>query len=341
MDKTAIKNRIHALLHQRLIAAPVKDVFSGPSRTWLQTLTLDTDGQQALASDLRLLEAVEEEITQQEKELAQAGYADLQVKLLLTLPGVDLTVAQSCSRLWVTSPASGMVPMRPVTSASCPLPNSPRRGCYHGPITRQGNGHARAMLVQAAQRVGAHPGPTGGFLRRLSTRKNRSVAVVATARKLVVNAWQMLRNQEPYRYAQPATTQLKFDRLRLKATGEKQKCRARPGTTRTATYGSGEHSRPRSAGMMGPGAYCPPSSIPPVTSKMRVLRLGALHLRPLSMSGGFMLNFLITLRVLSVSSRVADITEIYYLHFNSVTIGLGKEITVGEKSSGSLPAADT
>src|SRR5215510_12938013 len=30
MDKTAIKNRIHALLHQRLIAAPVKDVFSGP-----------------------------------------------------------------------------------------------------------------------------------------------------------------------------------------------------------------------------------------------------------------------------------------------------------------------
>jgi transposase len=95
MDKTAIKNRIHALLHQRLIAAPVKDVFSGPGRTWLQTLTLDTDGQQALASDLRLLAAVEEEITQQEKALAQVGYANPQVKLLMTLPGVDLIVAQT------------------------------------------------------------------------------------------------------------------------------------------------------------------------------------------------------------------------------------------------------
>jgi hypothetical protein len=62
------------------------------------------------------------------------------------------------------------------------------------------------MLVQAAQRVGTHPGPVGAFFRRLSKRKNRSVAVVATARKLVVIAWHMLRNNEPYRYAQPATT---------------------------------------------------------------------------------------------------------------------------------------
>jgi transposase len=244
MDKTAIKNRIHALLHQRLIAAPMKDVFSGPGRAWLQTLPLDADGQRALASDLRLLEAVEEEITQQEKELAQVGYADPQVKLLMTLPGVDLIVAQTLratlgdvTRFRDGAHAASYLGLVPSTKQSA-------ASCYHGPITRQGSGHARAMLVQAAQRVGAHPGPLGAFFRRLSTRKNRSVAVVATARKLVVIAWQMLRNHEPYRYAQPATTQLKFDRLRRKATGEKQKCGARPGMTRTATYGSGEHTRP-------------------------------------------------------------------------------------------------
>jgi transposase len=243
MDKTAIKNRIHALLHQRLIVTPVKDLFSGPGRAWLTTLALDRDGQAALASDLRLLDLVEAEIAQQEKMLAQVGYTDPQVKLLMTLPGVDLIVAQTLlatlgdiARFTDGAHAASYLGLVPSTKQSAAT-------CYHGPITRQGNGHARAMLVQAAQRVGAHPGPIGAFFRRLSKRKNRSVAVVATARKLVVIAWHMLRNNEPYRYAQPATTHLKLARLRLKATGEKQKCGARPGTTRSTTYGSGEQTR--------------------------------------------------------------------------------------------------
>jgi transposase len=275
MDKTAIKNRIHALLHQRLLAAPVKDLFSGPGRAWLQTLPLDAEGQRALASDLRLLEAVEEEIAQQEHLLAQVGYADSQVKLLLTLPGVDLTVAQTLlatlgdvTRFRDGAHAASYLGLVPSTKQSAAT-------CYHGPITRQGNGHARAMLVQAAQHLGTHPGPRGAFFRRLSKRKNRSVAVVATARKLVVIAWQMLKNQEPYRYAQPATTQLKFNRLRLKATGEKQKCGARPGTTRAPTYGSGEHTRPVPSlpQVLSHGALPPAKSVEQLSrGELRVLR---------------------------------------------------------------------
>jgi len=275
MDKTAIKNRIHALLHQRLIAAPMKDVFSGPGRAWLTTLPLDRDGQAALASDLRLLDLVEAEIAQQEKGLAQLGYADPQVKLLMTLPGVDLTVAQTLlatlgdvTRFRDGAHAASYLGLVPSTKQSAAT-------CYHGSITRQGNGHARAMLVQAAQRVGTHPGPVGAFFRRLIKRKNRSVAVVATARKLVVIAWHMLRNNEPYRYAQPATTQLKFARLRLKATGEKQKCGARPGTARAVTYGSGEHTRPVPAlsQVLRDSALPPAKSVPQLSrGELRMLK---------------------------------------------------------------------
>jgi hypothetical protein len=46
------------------------------------------------------------------------------------------------------------------------------------------------------------------------------VAVCATARKLVVIAWLMLKNNEPYRYAQPTTTQQKLSRLRVAVTGK-------------------------------------------------------------------------------------------------------------------------
>jgi transposase len=101
------------------------------------------------------------------------------------------------------------------------------------------------------------------------------VAVVATARKLVVIAWHMLRNNEPYRYTQPATTHLKFARLRLKATGEKPKCGARPGTSRAVTYGSGEHTRqvPALSQVLRNAALPPAKSVPQLSGgELRMLK---------------------------------------------------------------------
>lgn len=116
--------------------------------------------------------------------------------------------------------------------------------CYHGPITKQGASHARWMLIQAAQHLGMNPGPLGVFFRKLTKRKkNRNIAVVATARKLVTIAWHMLRNHEPYRYSIPKSTQAKLDRLRIRATGERKKGGNPKGQPRPATYGSGQPTR--------------------------------------------------------------------------------------------------
>jgi hypothetical protein len=46
-----------------------------------------------------------------------------------------------------------------------------------------------------------------------------NVAVVATAQKLVVIAWQMLKAHEPYRYAQPQSVEYKLEQLHVTATG--------------------------------------------------------------------------------------------------------------------------
>jgi hypothetical protein len=115
--------------------------------------------------------------------------------------------------------------------------------CYHGPITKQGRGHARWMLVQSAQHVAAHPGPLGVFFRRLAKKKNRNVAVVATARKLVTIAWHMLKNNEPYRYATPRVVDTKLARLRVKATGDKRKSGPPKGQKHSGTRGTGERTR--------------------------------------------------------------------------------------------------
>ena len=51
--------------------------------------------------------------------------------------------------------------------------------CYHGPITKAGNVHARTMLVQACQTLGRNPGPLGVFFRRMKKKKCHNVAVIA------------------------------------------------------------------------------------------------------------------------------------------------------------------
>ena len=239
-DATAIKNRIHAVFHQRLIKSPVRDLFCKQGRQWLTEVELDEEGRTAIDSDLRLLGYLEAELAEQENQLVAQAYADEQVKLLMTLPGVSTTVAQTLlaalgdvTRFRDGAHAASYLGLVPRTHQSASR-------CYQGPITKQGHRQARSLLVQAAHQVAKHPGPLGAFLRRLAKRRGYNVAVVATARKLVVIAWQMLKANEPYRYARPQTVETKLERLRVKATGEKRKRGYATGTPRAATYGSGQ-----------------------------------------------------------------------------------------------------
>ena len=81
-------------------------------------------------------------------------------------------------------------------------------------------------MCQAAQNLQSHPGPLGHFFRKLCRKKNRNVAIVATARKLVTIAFHMLKNSEPYRYAVPEGTQRKLFELERLATGKRRRQRA-------------------------------------------------------------------------------------------------------------------
>ena len=192
---------------------------------------------------LRQLDALEIEIDALGAELAQHAATHPQVKLLMSIPGIDFTVAEC---LYSTLGDISRFPTADQTAAYVGLvPSTYQSGetCYHGRITKQGRAHARWLLVQAAQHLSLHPGPLGVFFRRLAKRKNRNVAVVATARKIVTIAWHMLTRNEPYRYASPKASQAKYDRLRLRAGGPKRKGATAKGSKRPASYGSGHPTR--------------------------------------------------------------------------------------------------
>lgn len=221
-DRSRVKNRIQSLLARELLKPPCKVLWTKTGMAWLNSVlpTLPAHEQLALESDLRQLDAVDRELTLLDQKLADAACHDPRVQLLMTLPGVNYAVALGLlaalgdiSRFQDGDHAASYLGLVPSTRQS-------GYHCYHGHITKAGNGSARGLLTQAAQHVGRHPGPLGAFFRRLTKRKNRNVAITATARKLVVVAYLMLKSNEPYRYARPELMRTKFADLGKTATGK-------------------------------------------------------------------------------------------------------------------------
>lgn len=86
-----------------------------------------------------------------------------------------------------------------------------------GRITKQGRGHARGMLVEAAWAAARTPGPLRAFFLRARARRGQHVAAVATARKLAILVWHLLTKNESYLLARPALHARKVRDLELKA----------------------------------------------------------------------------------------------------------------------------
>lgn len=183
---------------------------------------VEEDTRWLLESDLRLMDSLQTELDAMEKLLAKRGYVDPRVKLLMTLPGVSQHTAQA-----LLAAIGQIARFRNADSLACylglvPSTRQSANRCYHGPITKQGRGHTRCLLIQAAHTVHTHPGPLGHFFRRLQKRKPYNVAVVAVAHKLALLAWHVLTKGEPYRYALPQATNAKLSKLRVLATGRKR-----------------------------------------------------------------------------------------------------------------------
>ena len=89
-----------------------------------------------------------------------------------------------------------------------------------GKISKRGSASARWALVEAAHSV-LQPGPLHAFYQRTRDRRGHGKAIVATARKLAVLFWCMLRRREDYAHQQPSLTKKKLRRLELTAGAPK------------------------------------------------------------------------------------------------------------------------
>jgi transposase len=164
---------------------------------------LDATTRKLIAPLLATLAVAELEIAKVDAELAEMVAGDTMTTICATTPGVGIIVAAS-----FVSVVDDAKRFRNGDAVGSYLGLAPSESTTGGPlnrrlggITKQGNTHARAMLVQAAwqiMRAADADDPLRKWALQVAARRGKKVAAIALARKLAAMLWAMCRDGTVY-----------------------------------------------------------------------------------------------------------------------------------------------
>ena len=208
--RTMFKNRVHAVLHRRVILAPQADLFTASGREFLRQLVIDEAGRTILTRYLEgvdQIEALVHESTVSLKELARRPRWAKPAALLRTMPGIGLITAMTLlaelgnlkrfpGRASVANYA-GLVPV---------IRNSNEKR-FSGGISRRGSSHLRAVLVEAAWIAVPRVPAYHDLFHRIERKKNKPTAIVAVARRMLEDGYTMLKKDEAFRFVAVSCTE--------------------------------------------------------------------------------------------------------------------------------------
>ena len=181
-------------------------------------MPLPAHEREQVENNLRLHDALDGEIKIAERQLAEQALARPDVRRLMTIPGVGgitalalVAVIGDVTRFPSPRHLVGYLGLDPRVR------QSGEKKARHGHISREGQAHARGLLVEAAHTAIRTPGPLRALHARIAARRGKQIALCATARKLTVLVWHLLTKNEDYRFGAPTITQRKLRALQRKA----------------------------------------------------------------------------------------------------------------------------
>ena len=156
-QRTRRKNRIHATLIAHGHACPVSDLFGRGGRTLLERLAVPEPWRDTLAASLRLVDMLDEEIDECERELRRLGANHRYIPPLLTCPGIACVLGSTIAaelgdiaRFQSARKLSGYTGL-------CPRVDQSGERDWRGPLKKNGPRSLRWALIEAAQRAGNSP----------------------------------------------------------------------------------------------------------------------------------------------------------------------------------------
>ncbi|MGZ6569345.1 MAG: IS110 family RNA-guided transposase [Solirubrobacteraceae bacterium] len=217
--RTRSKNEIQAVLQRRLIERPgFADLFGVKGRRWLAEVELPVEERESVDAGLRQIAFLDAELAAVDRLVAQQALAWPEIRRLMTVPGVNVVCAATFMAA-IGEPHRFMTSQRLVAYLGLDpkVRQSGEAPARSGRISKRGSASARWALVEAAWSVVKQPGPLRAFYERTRARRGHGRAIVATARKLTVLFWCMLRRRQDYAHQRPALYKKKLRQLELTA----------------------------------------------------------------------------------------------------------------------------
>jgi transposase len=199
--RVALKNRIHASLIAFGKPCPVADLFGARGRELLGRLALPDPWAGTVEASLLLIDDLDRQIKECERELRRLGAEHPYVSLLTTIPGVawvlGYTIASEIgdiSRFATPTKLCGYTGL-------CPRVYQSGGVDRRGPLAKNGPRYLRWALIEAAQQAARSPyyQPLYEHTKtRLGRNRGSKIARITVARKLAEAIWHMLTRGEPF-----------------------------------------------------------------------------------------------------------------------------------------------
>jgi len=199
--RSSLKQRVHAVLLTHGKPCPVSDLFGLRGRQLLAKLGLPEPWQGTIEASLRLIDELEREINQCERELRRLGADHRYVPLLCTAPGISWVLA------YTIAAEIGDIGRFPSPrklagySGLCPRVYQSGERDLRGPLSKQGPRYLRWALVEAATHACTHSAYRDRYQHtktRIGKQRGAKVAQIDLARRLSEAIWHMLSRGESF-----------------------------------------------------------------------------------------------------------------------------------------------
>ena len=198
--RTDCKNEVHAILDQNGITYDGK-LWTNAGRESLAELALEDPAQLLLDQWLELIDDLSEKIKRLDREIERVAVSHEETQLLMTVPGIasfsGLMIHTEIGEVDRFDRANQVVSYAGLD----PVVRESGDSRTEGSISKRGNGYLRWILVQCAN-TAVHnckdPYLSEFYWRLRENEKEHKVAIVATARKLLVSIYHMLTREEVY-----------------------------------------------------------------------------------------------------------------------------------------------
>jgi transposase len=196
--QTSIKNQIHSILAKHNIHHNFTDLFGRAGREFLETVSLAPIFQLKLNGYLELLANIADILRRARKEIERHCRHWPEADLLTTAPGIG-----ELTGLMLAAEIADIKRFPTVEKFCCygglaPSTHQSADKKYNGHIIKESNKYIRYAVLEAIPHAIKKDPWLFKFYKRIERAKGRKRARIATARKLLVSIYYMLKNGTPY-----------------------------------------------------------------------------------------------------------------------------------------------